>query len=101
MNKETNTKRKNTMTEETSSSRSSFTIFAVGALIGAGIALLYAPQSGKETRKQLAKKARQLKDKAQDTVESAQEFISDRKADIAAVIHSGKEVVDHEKHKRS
>jgi gas vesicle protein len=101
MNKQTDTKRKNTMTEETPSSRSSFTIFAVGALIGAGIALLYAPQSGKETRKQLAKKARQLKDKAQDTVESAQEFISDRKADFAAVIHSGKEAVDHEKHKRS
>jgi gas vesicle protein len=89
------------MSEETPSQRSTFTIFAVGALIGAGIALLYAPQSGKETRKQLAKKARQLKDKAQDTVESAQEFINDRKADFAAVIHSGKEEVDHTKHKRS
>lgn len=89
------------MTQETPSSRSSFTIFAVGALIGAGIALLYAPQSGKETRKQLARKARQLKDKAQETIENTQEFISDRKADFAAVIHSGKETADHEKNKRS
>jgi PAS domain S-box-containing protein len=69
--------------------------------IGAGIALLYAPQSGKETRKLLAKKAAQLKDKAQDTIENAQEFISDRKADLAAVVHSGKEGGDHTKHKRS
>jgi gas vesicle protein len=75
--------------------------FAVGALIGASIALLYAPQSGKETRKLIAKKAKQLKTKAQDTVESAQEFLQDRKADLAAVIDSGKEVVDHAKHKRS
>jgi gas vesicle protein len=89
------------MSEETPSSRSTFTIFAVGALIGAGIALLYAPQSGKDTRKLLAKKAKQLKDKAQDTVESAQEFISDRKADFAAVIHPGKEDGDAAKHKRS
>ncbi len=89
------------MSEEQPSPRSSFTIFAVRALIGAGIALLYAPQSGKETRKLLSKKARQLKDKAQDTVENAQEFISDRKADLAAVIHSGKEAADHAKHKRS
>jgi len=89
------------MSEETPSQRSTFTIFTVGALIGASVALLYAPQSGKETRKLLARKARQLKDKAQDTVENAQEFISDRKADLAAVIHSGKEGVDHAKHKRS
>ncbi|HEX7566400.1 MAG TPA: YtxH domain-containing protein [Bradyrhizobium sp.] len=89
------------MTEEQSSPRSSFTIFAVGALIGAGIALLYAPQSGKETRKLLVKKAKQLKGKAEDTFENAQEFIKDRKADLAAVMHSGKEAVDHAKHKQS
>jgi gas vesicle protein len=96
-----NTNRRKNMSEETPSQRSAFTIFAVGTLIGAGIALLYAPQSGKETRKLLAKKAKQLKDRAQDTVENAQEFISDRKADLAAVVHSGKEDGDHTKHKRS
>lgn len=88
------------MSEEQSSSRSGFTIFVVGALIGAGIALLYAPQSGKETRKLLAKKAKLLREKAQDTVENAQGFIKDRKKDLAAAIHSGKEIVDHAKHKR-
>jgi len=89
------------MSEEKETQRSGFTIFIVGAVIGAGIALLYAPQAGKDTRKLLSKKARQLRDKAQDTVENAQEFINDRKADLQAVIHSGKEAVDHAKHKRS
>jgi gas vesicle protein len=89
------------MYEENSSPRSGFKIFAVGALIGAGIALLYAPQSGKETRKLIGKKARLLKDKAQDTVEQAQEFIKDRTADVASVFNSGKELVDPAKHKRS
>jgi gas vesicle protein len=37
------------MSDDQPSPRSGFTIFAVGALIGASIALLYAPQSGKET----------------------------------------------------
>jgi len=41
--------------------------FAVGAIAGAGLALLYAPQSGKETRDLLAKRARDLKDKVGET----------------------------------
>jgi gas vesicle protein len=89
------------MSEEQSHQRSSLTIFAVGALIGAGIALLYAPQSGKDTRKLLAKKAKALKDKTQDAVENVQEFIHDRKADLAAVIDSGKDAIADAKHKRS
>jgi gas vesicle protein len=100
-NNHINNNRRKNMSEDQPSPRSSFTIFAVGALIGAGIALLYAPRSGKETRKLLAKKAKALKERAQDTVESAQEFIHDRKTDMAAVIDSGKEAVDHAKHKRS
>ena len=66
------------MSEGKSTPRCGFTLFAVGALIGAGVALLYAPQSGKETRKLLVKKAKQFRDKDQDTVENAQRFIKDR-----------------------
>jgi len=89
------------MSEVKSSPRSGFTTFAVGALIGAGVALLYAPQSGKETRKLLARKGKQLKDKAQDTVENAQEYIQHKKADLVAAFDSSKEAVDHARHKRS
>lgn len=80
------------MSQENSSSRSGFSIFAVGALIGAGIALLYAPQSGKDTRKLLAQKARLLRDKAQLTVQNTQQFVKDGKADFAAAFDSGTKV---------
>jgi gas vesicle protein len=83
------------MSPDQSSPRSGFSIFAVGALIGAGIALLYAPQSGKETRKLLAKKAKLLRDKAQDTVENAQELMKDGKAHLAAAFDSGHDIAEH------
>ena len=89
------------MSEEKSTSRSTLTVFAVGALIGAGIALLYAPQSGKDTRKMLVKKGKMLRNKAQDTVETAQEYIKDRKADLVAVFDHGKEALHDTKHKRA
>ena len=38
----------------------------VGGLVGAGVALLLAPQSGKRTRKQIADLAEDLKDYAAD-----------------------------------
>ena len=85
------------MSQENSSPRSGFSIFAVGALIGAGMALLYAPQSGKETRKLLSKKAKLLRDKAQDTVESAQEFMKDGKTNMAAAFDSAKEIATHKR----
>jgi gas vesicle protein len=79
------------------------TAFAVGALVGAGIALLYAPQSGKETRKLIADKGRELKGRAQDTLEDAKDYIEGKKAEIAAAVEAGKEAMREEraKHQKS
>ena len=41
--------------------------FLVGAAVGASIALLYAPQSGKDTRRLIAKKGEQGKDAIMDS----------------------------------
>jgi gas vesicle protein len=41
--------------------------FLTGAFIGAGVAILCAPQSGKDTRKYLADKVQQSKDAVADT----------------------------------
>jgi gas vesicle protein len=41
--------------------------FLTGAFIGAAVALLYAPKSGKETRRYLADKVQQSKDAVADT----------------------------------
>jgi gas vesicle protein len=39
----------------------------IGGALGAALAILYAPQSGEETRSQLKKKSGELKDTATDT----------------------------------
>lgn len=51
-----------------------FVSFLTGAAIGAGLALLFAPQSGKETRK----KIRDFSDKVGDEVKENAEKIGDK-----------------------
>jgi len=46
--------------------RSILVALVVGGLVGAGVALLLAPQSGKRTRQQIADLAEDLKDYATD-----------------------------------
>ena len=45
----------------------------VGGLIGAGVALLFAPQSGEETRAQIRDASIELKDRANETIAEARE----------------------------
>lgn len=46
---------------------------AVGALVGAGVALLYAPQSGRRTRGKIRRRAEDLAEQAEEKVERARE----------------------------
>jgi gas vesicle protein len=73
--------------------------FAIGALIGTGAALLYAPRSGKETRELIAKKGRALKGQAADAIEDAKDFIDGKKAELAAAIEAGKDAMREERAK--
>ena len=43
----------------------------IGGALGAALALLYAPQSGDETREKLKQKGEDIKDKTSDTYEKA------------------------------
>ena len=45
--------------------------FIMGALLGAGLALLFAPKSGEETQAELKARARQLRDTAEERVRVA------------------------------
>lgn len=45
----------------------------IGGLVGAAAALLLAPQSGEETRRQIGRASVDLRDRAQDTLEDARE----------------------------
>ena len=53
--------------------------FALGALVGAGVALLLAPRTGKETRRRLADAGERFGDAARKQVEHAGEIANDIK----------------------
>jgi gas vesicle protein len=74
--------------------------FAVGALVGAAVALLYAPRSGQETRELITDKGRDIKNKLTDAMDDMPAFIDGKKADLAAAFDSGKEAVRDELNKR-
>lgn len=52
--------------------------FILGALLGAGVALLFAPRSGEETQAELRDRARQLRDTAEDRVREASRQLEGR-----------------------
>ncbi|HVJ07925.1 MAG TPA: YtxH domain-containing protein [Acidisarcina sp.] len=62
-------------------------VFAVGVAAGATVALIYAPQSGARTRKQLKRKL----DDAADYVKGVGEDFGDRAGDA---VSRGRDVVD-------
>ena len=52
--------------------------FLLGALLGAGVALLFAPRSGEETQRELKERVVRLKDVAGQRVREAQARIEER-----------------------
>src|SRR5262245_22347430 len=52
--------------------------FIPGALVGAGVALLFAPQSGEETQEEIRRRARKLKAQAEERLRAAQQQIETR-----------------------
>ena len=75
--------------------------FLLGGFIGAGIALLYAPKSGRETRREISKAAKRAKNDAvemvEDTIQTVNDFVSDMKDKASDVIERGLELSDNAK----
>ena len=63
-------------------------MLALGAVIGAAVAMLYAPKTGKDTRDFLASRARDLKDRAVETLEDAKERVMGKKEELKATVSS-------------
>lgn len=70
---------------------SMMTGFVVGALVGAGIALLLAPATGQDMRRRLGETARRVRDEARSKVGQARETLSHLKEDARTAIDSGRE----------
>jgi|KBSSwiStaDraftv2_1062776.scaffolds.fasta_scaffold181746_4 gas vesicle protein len=79
--------------------------FLVGALLGAGIALLMAPAKGSDTRKKIGETARRLRrevpNKARGLANQARSTFGALQEGVNQGIHEGRSVYEQEKDARS
>jgi gas vesicle protein len=72
--------------------------FLLGLAVGAGVALLFAPRSGEETRRELQRRAREVGDQAQDLVseltESVGNTLQQAKGKVEHRIDAARDAVD-------
>src|SRR5277367_5655369 len=88
------------MSDNSAGSKVSF--FLVGLGIGSLVGLLFAPKSGDETREYLTgkadegreyaqKKARELRERAEDLIERSKEIMSRQKDALSSAVDAGKD----------
>lgn len=81
---------------------SKVSFFLVGLGIGALLGILFAPKSGEDTREYLSskadegreyaqRKARELRDRAEDLIERSKEIMAKSKEAVSSAIDAGKE----------
>jgi gas vesicle protein len=86
---------------------SKFSFFLVGLGIGALLGILFAPKSGEETRDFLSskadegrdyaqKKARELRERADDLIQRGKDVVSKQKEALSSAIETGKETYKRE-----
>jgi len=68
--------------------------FLLGAVAGAAVALLYAPASGEDTRRRLAEKARQGRERAQEAVRDGREFVERQRDRVVEAAERGREAFE-------
>jgi gas vesicle protein len=89
------------MAEDNNRLTASALMLIAGGILGAGLALLFAPQSGKRTRRDIARLARKTKNRAEDivddfidTVSGMAEVVGDKAAEI---LDQGKDIAHEAK----
>ena len=65
--------------------------FVLGAITGAAVALLMAPASGEETRRILAEKAREGRDRAGEAARQGKELWNQQREHLASAFERGRE----------
>jgi gas vesicle protein len=65
--------------------------FTLGALVGAVVALLFAPAKGEDTREMLAEKAREGREKAAEAAQKTREYLSRQRETIASAVERGRD----------
>ena len=82
------------MTQQGSTGSGLLVAFVLGAMAGAAVALLYAPAPGDETRRKLAERAREGRQRAEGMVRESREFINRQREQVASAIDRGREAFD-------
>jgi gas vesicle protein len=75
-----------------------FTGLLLGSLIGAGVMLLMAPQSGKKTRRQLRRKGRDLREQTTDAVDDTVAQVRAKAHQVTTSIHEQSEALQQRGH---
>ena len=68
--------------------------FVLGAVTGAAVALLMAPTSGEETRRLLAEKAREGREKAGEAAQKGRELRDRQRETLSTAFERGKEAYE-------
>lgn len=100
------------MSENNGSGMNTVLGFMLGGAIGAGLALLYAPSSGDETRKRIREGVDRAKlrtkegydaalDEMEERIEAMKAAVQDRKDAVQAAYEAGKEAYQKEKAKHA
>ncbi len=87
--------------EEGYGAGSIFLAFLLGGVVGAGLAMLLAPQSGPETRQKIREFAEDMKGKVTSTVGKGKEFFEEKKSIITTAVEAGKDAYEKEKERLS
>lgn len=98
------------MSEEGHGSASILLSFLLGGVVGAGLALLLAPQSGQETRRRIRELADDVSEKASGYAGQARErvnamvdegkgYYEEKRSLIKSALDAGKEAYEKEKEK--
>lgn len=66
--------------------------FLLGALVGAGLALLFAPGSGEDTQQRLREQARRLKDLTEDRVRGIRDDLGARVESAKGAVEQGRQI---------
>jgi len=69
-------------------------LLVAGGLVGAGVALLYAPQSGRQTRRDIARYSRKVRRQAEDIVD---EFAGNVHGMVESIGERAEDILDRGK----
>ena len=74
--------------------------FLIGAAVGAGVALLFAPATGVETRRRLGEQANRLRSRVGDGMGDVKGRIGDLKQDVGNAVDAGRQAFTRDREAR-